>query len=314
MNKNSSEQLGFHAKTTHLENSIFAWYYILVFLVAVPGNVLALWVFAHHKKNKVSTVFLKNLAVADVCYMLLLPMRIVYHLMDGHWPFGEILCRVAGYLFYLNMYCSLYFMTCISLDRFLAIVFPVQSLRLRKPCYATVIVVILWLVLIITMLPMLTSKQTVQAHNVTLCKQLYREHISKKAVGSLAVAFTIPLVTIVVSYVLIIRKLWDKHQERGLLKKKAIQMIVLILANFFIAFVPYHINRFVYISAYCNKTLTDNQRASLAFGNCVTSALTCISGILDPVMYFYLTKTFQKTLLSLFSRRNADDTEQPSTS
>uniref|UniRef100_W5N0Y2 Uracil nucleotide/cysteinyl leukotriene receptor n=1 Tax=Lepisosteus oculatus TaxID=7918 RepID=W5N0Y2_LEPOC len=289
---------------------LFTSYYFLIFILAVPGNTLALWVFVYHKKNKTSTVFLRNLAVADTSYVMILPMRIVYHIMDSNWPFGEVLCRIVGFLFYLNMYCSLYFMTCISLDRFIAVVFPVKSLRLRKPLYANIISVTLWIILIITMFPLLISRQTIQLKNCTVCKQLYREQMSDRALVSLIVAFAIPLVTIVVSYLLIIHKLQKMHQENRPMKEKAFKMIILILANFLVAFVPYHINRVIYISAFNSKAVTLDKMAYLAFTNRITSSLTCISGVFDPVMYFFLTKTFQKSLMNLFCRKKTYIEEQ----
>ncbi|KAK5897782.1 hypothetical protein CgunFtcFv8_015256 [Champsocephalus gunnari] len=39
---------------------------------------------------------------------------------------------------------------------------------------------------------------------------------------------------------------------------------------------------------------------SLGRANRITSALTCVSGVLDPVMYFFLNRVYRDTLLQLF--------------
>ncbi|XP_041737051.1 uracil nucleotide/cysteinyl leukotriene receptor [Coregonus clupeaformis] len=298
------------------ENILFASFYILVFVVAVPGNALALWVFCRQADTSPSKLFLKHLAIADVSYVLILPMRMVYHFSDSHWPLGEVACRLVGFLFYLNMYCSLYFMTCISLDRLLALVLPIKSRSMRKASYARVVVVILWVTVTVSMAPLLFSKnQTmIQVDNTTMvmCNQLYLEKTSTKALVSTIVAFIIPLVTIVVSYILILLKLRGvKQQEERPVRDKAIRMIILIMVNFLVAFVPYHLNRLIYIERHTHSHMETASIEALALANRVTSALTCLSGALDPIMYFFLARTYQHILLQLFCRDRRED--QPTT-
>ncbi|CAK6969317.1 uracil nucleotide/cysteinyl leukotriene receptor [Scomber scombrus] len=127
MNISEEEMQGFLGSTSHQENIAFATFYILVFIIAVPGNTMALWAFFRQRTTSPSKVFLQHLSIADISYILILIMRIVYHLSDSRWPFGHVLCQLAGFLFYLNMYCSLYLMSFISLDRFLAVVLPIKS-------------------------------------------------------------------------------------------------------------------------------------------------------------------------------------------
>ncbi|KAI4806326.1 hypothetical protein KUCAC02_017155 [Chaenocephalus aceratus] len=227
MNTSEGETQSF--SDSHHENIIFATFYILIFLIAVPGNALALWAFFRQHSTSPSKVFLRHLSVADLSYILMLPMRIVYHLSDSHWPFGHVVCRLAGFLFYLNMYCSLYLMSFISLHRFLAVVLPITSQSVRKVLYA-------------------------------------------------------------------------KQKEERPVKTKAIRMIVLIVMNFLFAFVPYHVSRVVYIEMHMHGNLTAASHESLGRANRITSALTCVSGVLDPVMYFFLNRVYRDTLLQLFCK------------
>ncbi|MGH0136238.1 UNVERIFIED_CONTAM: hypothetical protein FKN15_042295 [Acipenser sinensis] len=299
MSNNSDNEAEHFTKESHLENILFACYYLVVFIVAIPGNTLALWVFISKGENKTFTVFLRNLAIADISYVLILPVRIIYHLNSKHWPFGEILCRLIGFLFYLNMYCSLYFMTCISLDRLLAIVFPVKSINVRKLKNAHIISCILWVALTISLFPLLVSPQTVHMDNTTVCLQLYREQTSRRALGSLSVAFIIPLVTTVFSYLLIMHKLWKRDQVTKSIKDKAIKMIILVMIHFFVCFVPYHVNRFVYIHAFSSNSVSSEMKNTLSLSNRITSALTSLSGALNPILYFFLAQKFRKILLNL---------------
>ncbi|XP_077100507.1 uracil nucleotide/cysteinyl leukotriene receptor [Siphateles boraxobius] len=293
---------------THEENILFTTFYIVIFIVSVPSNALALWVFCHNNTNNTpSKEFLKHLAIADMSYVLVLPMRVIYHMSDGHWPLGEGSCRVVGFLFFVNLYCSMYFMTCISVDRLLACVLPYKTQNLRNTRNAKVVCTVLWVMVTISMMPVLFSKKEVtrQWQNVTVCEQLYIEKSSNPtgAVVSTAIAFMIPLVTLSVSYILIFCKVKQMtFQERTATQHKAMKMIVLTVVNFLIAFVPYHIHRFFFIIQHEDMSRSESERQMLHLGNRITSALTCMSGVLDPVMYFFLARNYRKTLLQLCGR------------
>lgn len=310
MNTTEEDRQGFYTRGSHLENILFATFYILVFVIAVPGNALALWAFCHQTATSPSKIFLRQLAIADVSYILILPMRMVYHLSDSHWPFGPILCRLVGFLFYLNIYSSLYFMTLISLDRLLAVVLPVRSRTVRKPTYARVVVGILWVTVIVSMSPLLLSKKDVtfnMDNSTVVCNQLYLEMTSPTALVSNVVAFVIPLVAIVVSYILILLKLRGLKQKKRPIKGKAIKMIILIMMNFLFAFVPYHVSRVIYIERRSQSHMTAASIETLARANQITSALTCISGVLDPILYFFLVNAYRNIFLQLFCRsRNGE--------
>uniref|UniRef100_A0A667YC54 Uracil nucleotide/cysteinyl leukotriene receptor-like n=2 Tax=Myripristis murdjan TaxID=586833 RepID=A0A667YC54_9TELE len=311
MNITEEERQGIYGRESHEENIIFATFYILVFIIAVPGNALALWAFCRQASTSPSKVFLKHLAIADISYILILPMRVIYHLSDSHWPFGHILCQLAGFLFYVNMYCSVYLMSFISLDRLLALLLPVKSQLVRKPAYASVAAGILWVIVIVSMSPLILSKKHMTNNSTGTCSQLYLEKPSPTALVSTIVAFVIPLVTIMVSYILILLKLKTVQQnEKRQMKDKAIRMIILIMMNFLFAIVPYHVTRVIYIHSHSDSHMTMAKSESLARANRITSALTCVSGVLDPLMYFFLTNTYRNILLQLVRR---EDHHQQST-
>ncbi|XP_048361231.1 uracil nucleotide/cysteinyl leukotriene receptor [Sphaerodactylus townsendi] len=294
----SSEQCG---KETPMENILFATFYLLDFILAFVGNALALWLFIRDQKSDTpANIFLMHLAVADLFFVLVLPTRLVYHFSGNHWPFGEIPCRLTGFLFYLNMYASIYFLMCISVDRFLAIVHPVKSIKLRRSLYAHLACAFLWVIVAVAMAPLLVSRQTAELNNTTICLQLYREKASRHALVSLAVAFTLPFFTTVTCYLLIIRSLKSGNRVEKHLKEKAIKMIIMVLMIFLICFVPYHINRYIYILNYDGMKTSCEMQRILALGNRITSCLTSLNGALDPVMYFFVAEKFQEALCSLF--------------
>ncbi|XP_072039712.1 G-protein coupled receptor GRL101-like [Amphiura filiformis] len=126
-------------------------------LSALVGNIFVIvWRFrAQHstqkKKNKVESILVSNLAIADCLmgiYMLVIASadlyyRDVYIYFAEQWQnsFG---CKLAGLTSVVSSEASLFFLTVISIDRYLCIVYPLSQVRLRNKS-ATITVIVIWL-------------------------------------------------------------------------------------------------------------------------------------------------------------------------
>ncbi|XP_033841911.1 uracil nucleotide/cysteinyl leukotriene receptor [Periophthalmus magnuspinnatus] len=295
---------GWHFRGSNEENIAFAAFYIVIFVFAVPVNAFALWSFCNQKSSSPSKVFLCHLAIADISYVLLLPMHSAYHINQNHWPLGYVLCQLSGFLFHLNMYCSLYLMSLISLDRFLSVLLPMKSQAIRKTKYAKITVGILWVLVTAFTCPMLFPQKDIPHNKTHCCRLLYLEKASATALVSTVVAFAIPLTCVVLSYVLILLKVRSLKQQGNCrpIKSKVRKMVTLIIMNFLIAFMPYHVSRVFYIQSHTREHVSSATQQTLGRVNWITSALTCLSGLLDPVMYFFLNTAFRSKVHQLFSR------------
>lgn len=297
----NESSLGCASVDSTVENQLFGWYYMLVFVLALSGNSLALWIFSHQRgSSSPANVFLIHLAVADLCYVIILPLRGIYHFTNGHWPFGEVPCRVVGFLFYVNMYASLYFLACVAGDRYLAVVHAVRSLKVRQGRYAHIISFSLWSLVTVSMAPLLVTHQTVQVDNMTVCLQLYREKASRNALISLAVAFTPPFLATVSFYLLIILSLHRGSRLEPGLKLRALRTIGLVMLIYVVCFLPYHMSRATFILGYNHPDVSCQTRRGLSLANRLTSSLTCLNGALDPLVYLFGAEKFRSTLRRLF--------------
>lgn len=285
------------------EDTLFGIFYILVFFLALNGNSLALWIFSHQRgTSSPANVFLIHLAVADLSYVIILPLRATYHLTGGHWPFGEVPCRVAGFLFYVNMYASLYFLACVAGDRYLAVVHAVRSLKVRRARYAHIISFCLWALVTISMAPLLVTHQTAEVDGMTVCLQLYREKASRKALISLATAFTPPFLATLSCYLLIIHSLHRGSRLEPTLKLRALRTIGLVMLIYVVCFLPYHVSRATFILGYSLPDVSCHTRRGLSLANRLTSSLTCLNGALDPLIYLFGAEKFRGTLMRLFCK------------
>lgn len=79
--------------------------YSLVFVVGLALNATALYVIVFRTKHwKPSTIYMFNLTMCDLLYILSLPFLIYYYADENDWPFSEVLCKLIRFLFYANLY------------------------------------------------------------------------------------------------------------------------------------------------------------------------------------------------------------------
>ncbi|XP_054843424.1 proteinase-activated receptor 1-like isoform X2 [Eublepharis macularius] len=152
--------------------------YTLVVALSLPLNIMAIIMFLIKMKiRKPAAMYMLNLASADVLFVSVLPFKISYHFSGNNWAFGPEMCRFVTAAFYCNMYCSILLMTVISIDRFLAVVYPMQALSWRTLGRASMVCFIIWLIAIAGVIPLLIMEQTKRIHhlNITTCHDVLDE-------------------------------------------------------------------------------------------------------------------------------------------
>lgn len=128
--------------------NLYSVVYSVVFVLGLITNCAALFVFCFRMKMRnETTMFMTNLALSDLVFVFTLPFKVFYN-VNRHWPFGDGLCKVSGTAFITNIYGSMLFLTCISVDRFLAIVYPFRSRSIRTRRNAALVCAAVWLTIV----------------------------------------------------------------------------------------------------------------------------------------------------------------------
>lgn len=127
--------------------------YLTVFVVGVTGNTLAIYVVLRYAGMKtVTNIYILNLAIADELYILGLPFLTTQNVLS-YWPFGSFLCRVVMTADSMNQFTSIFCLTVMSIDRYLAVVHPIRSTNWRHPRVAKVVSAAAWAVSFVVVLP-----------------------------------------------------------------------------------------------------------------------------------------------------------------
>ncbi|KAG7321502.1 hypothetical protein KOW79_015917 [Hemibagrus wyckioides] len=120
------------------KESVFPTVYLLVFILGVVGHLVSMYIFfsVWRKKRGLTTVnlFMVNLLVSDLMLVCSLPFRASYYMSSTGWKFGKVACSLIFYVFYLNMYTSIYFLVSLNIMRYLALFQPYRYKTLQKWC------------------------------------------------------------------------------------------------------------------------------------------------------------------------------------
>uniref|UniRef100_A0A8D0LBC3 P2Y purinoceptor 2 n=1 Tax=Sphenodon punctatus TaxID=8508 RepID=A0A8D0LBC3_SPHPU len=275
--------------------------YGIVCVVGLCLNLLALYIFLFRIKTwNASTTYMFNLAVSDTLYVISLPLLVYYYGMGDNWPFSVGLCKIVRFLFYTNLYCSILFLLCISIHRFLGICFPLKTLYWGHVRYARRVSVVVWVVIIICQSPVLffvtTSVRcdTITCHD-TSSKGLFGQFVIYSSV-MLVLLFCIPFLVIIVCYSLMARKLLQPTRGTSQMsnsKKKSVKMIIIVLVVFIVCFLPFHVTRTLYYS-FRNWDLDCNILNAINIAYKVTRPLASTNSCLDPILYFLAGQQFMK--------------------
>ncbi|NXX14292.1 P2RY4 protein, partial [Podargus strigoides] len=268
--------------------------YSIVFVVGLPLNSWALWMFICRMRPwNATTTYMFNLAVSDTLYVLSLPTLVYYYADRNNWPFGTWLCKIVRFLFYANLYSSILFLTCISIHRYVGICHPIRSLKWVKTKHARIICVGAWLVVIICLIPNLIFVTTSSKGNSTLCHDTTKpeefDHYVHYSSSIMALLFGIPFLVIVLCYCLMAKRLCKSSfsspsPQMPSYKKRSIKMIIIVLTVFAICFVPFHITRTMYYTS--RYFQADCQTLNIInFTYKITRPLASINSCLDPILY-----------------------------
>ncbi|KAI6075110.1 G-protein coupled receptor 20 isoform X2 [Aix galericulata] len=256
----------------------------IIFLVGVVLNSLALYVFCFRTKTKTtSVIYTINLIVTDLLVGFSLPIRLIMFYCAGDCLYCSLV-HIFGY--YVNMYCSILFLTCICVDRYLAIVQVEASRKWRNPTCAKGICVFIWIF------------ATVVTFSILIMAIQFAQCCLSKILVLMVCEYFFPLIIIIFFTARIMCALSKPslmHQSRER-RMRAVQLLITVLIIFMICFTPFHVGQ---VAITINSNMSNN--VSLLVYH-VTVTLSSLNSCMDPIVYCFVTNNFQSTMKNIFRK------------
>ncbi|XP_051818467.1 galanin receptor type 3 [Antechinus flavipes] len=272
--------------------------FALIFLLGTVGNglVLAGLLRPGQSKGSPTDLFILNLAVADLCFLVCcVPFQAVIYTLDS-WPFGTFACKAVHLLIYLTMYASSFTLAAVSVDRYLAIRHPLRSRSLRTSRKAWAAIGLIWLLALLFSGPYFSYYWTVQYGRLVLCVPGWEDE-SRRALDlvTFAVGYLLPVTVVSLAYARTLCFLWAAvgprsaaSRARRRAKGRAGRAMLAVAALFGLCWLPHHV---VILSFWFGHfPFNWATYACRLASHCLSYANSC----LNPLVYALASKHFRK--------------------
>ncbi|KAH8281123.1 hypothetical protein KR054_011996 [Drosophila jambulina] len=240
--------------------------YIVVFLVGLIGNSFVIAVVLRAPRMRtVTNYFIVNLAIADILVIVFcLPATLIGNIFVP-WMLGWLMCKFVPYIQGVSVAASVYSLIAVSLDRFIAIWWPLKQMTKRR---ARIMIIGIWVIALVTTIPWLLFFDLVPAEELFsdtllsaysqpqyLCQEVWPQGTNGNLyflLANLVACYLLPMSLITLCYVLIWFKVstrsipgeskdaqMDRMQQKS--KVKVIKMLVAVVILFVLSWLPLYV-------------------------------------------------------------------------
>lgn len=291
--------------TSVLNKYLVVVIYCLVFILSVVGNgLVVLVVNSSHTSRSVTDVYLLNLAVADLLFAFSLPLWAAYRAHE--WVFGTVMCKAISVLQEANFYSGILLLACISVDRYLAIVYATRAAT-EKRHWVKFVCMGIWVFSVLLSLPVLLFREAFTSpNNGTVCYESIGNEDTTKWRVVLRVlpqtfGFALPLLVMLFCYGVTIHTLL---QTKNAQKQRAMKVIFAVVLVFLICWLPYNIT-LVSDTLMRTQAITETceRRNRIDTALSVTQVLGFSHSCINPIIYAFIGQKFRNSFLKILAQR-----------
>lgn len=312
--------------TSNVKYYLQVYVHSLICLVGLIGNVLVILTYAFYKRTKSMTdVYLLNVAIADVLFVVALPL-IIYS-EQNEWILGDWSCKLLRGIYSINLYSGILLLACISLDRYMAIVQARRSFRFRSSMliYSYLICALVWFLALLLTLPTfifykrykpsdvfqmtdvtenpwITTKNprtTLPSYSSSemqhVCFFHFKDNDTAKLFKALvpssqvAVGFCLPMLVMGFCYSSVVFTLL---RAKNFQRHKAVRVVLTVVLVFIICHLPYNAVLFYdIIYMFSSSECSDQNNTHLLL--ILTESLAYLHCCLNPVLYAFIGVKFR---------------------
>ncbi|XP_029774842.1 chemokine XC receptor 1 [Suricata suricatta] len=278
------------------ENFAFAAFsttvlYLLVFFLSLVGNSLVLWVLVKYESlESLTNVFILNLCLSDLAFSSLLPVWVMgYH---WGWVLGDFLCKLFNMIFSISLYSSIFFLTIMTVHRYMSVVSPLSSLRVHTLRCRVLVTTAVWTTSI------LSSVTDTAFHKVSPDGCNYSElRWFLASVYQHNVIFLLSIGVILFCYVEILKTLFRSRSKRH---HRTVRLIFTIVAAYFLSWAPYNLILFLQTLLKLRVIQSCEFSQQLDYALLICRDVAFSHCCFNPVLYVFVGIKFRRHLKSLF--------------
>ncbi|XP_060106950.1 pyroglutamylated RF-amide peptide receptor-like [Heteronotia binoei] len=300
---------------------IFLVLYIVIFLLALFGNSLVVYIIIRKKTMRTATnIFICSLACSDLLVTFFcIPFTLLQN-VSSEWLGGPFVCKMVPFIQTTAVVTSTLTMTCIAIERYQGIVHPLKIQRQYTNKRAYKMLGCVWTVAIIVGSPMLYV-QTLEVkydflynlHHVCCLESWHSVQLRRAyAIFILAALFLVPLTVMLFLYTRIAYELWIKkrtgdssvlstlsrHEMAKITRKKkrAVTMLVIVVLFFSACWAPFHV---VHMLLEYNNLEENYSDITIKMIFAIVQAVGFSNSFNNPVVYTFMNENFKKNFMAI---------------
>ncbi|XP_061670198.1 relaxin-3 receptor 1 [Syngnathoides biaculeatus] len=222
---------------------LICFIYSLVCAAGLVGNLLVFFLLHRAKpERKMSRMnfFVLNLALTDLLFVLTLPFWAVDTALDFSWPFGDVMCKVVLSVTVMNMYASVFFLTAMSVTRYLSLASALKRTDAPGSRSDKWTCAVIWILATVATLPTSIFSTVSYVTGEKLCLLKFpggQDWLAVYHIHKILVGFVVPISVVSVSYTKLVCLIHTKSMKRS---SKVTRSVTILVLAFFICWMPNH--------------------------------------------------------------------------
>ncbi|XP_051997524.1 melanin-concentrating hormone receptor 1-like [Xyrauchen texanus] len=299
---NSSEHIQVTMRDQY-GNAILLSIFGTIWILGITGNSIVIYTIIKKTKCQakliVPDMFIFNLSIADLLFLLGVPFLIHQLLGNGSWCFGATMCKVITALDLNSQTVSTYILTVMTLDCYVATVHPFRFNHIRTPCVAGTMVGMVWTLSLISITPVLMYTGLMPLHSGWMGCALLLPNPSTNicwfTIYHFVLTFTLPLIVICVVFFKILKHMSTTVaplplRNQQVRTKSVTRMAVAICLAFFICWAPYYFLQLVHLGI-------QKPNALFYYVYHIAISMGYANSCINPFLYIILSKTFKRQIV-----------------
>ncbi|XP_053311682.1 G-protein coupled receptor 182 [Spea bombifrons] len=269
--------------------------YLIIFVLGLAGNLLVLWVNWQSRRSKSSiNLYIFNMAVADLGVVLTLPFWMLETMLEYTWLWGGFLCRFTHYFYFVNMFSSIFFLTALSVDRYLTLTSSSVFWRQNQQRIRKGLCIGIWVLSAIFPLPEVSHFQLIDGSD-PVCMfmapfEIYDEWALAVSLLTTILGFVIPFSIILVFSLM--TAYYIKYSGRPE-NSKHCRLIYAYILTFLVSWLPYHVTLILLTLHGSHINLHCFLVHILYFFYDLIDCLSLTHCVANPILYNLLSKDFR---------------------
>ncbi|CEF71599.1 KiSS-1 receptor [Strongyloides ratti] len=301
----------------------------LIIIIGLFGNLCVIFIACEKKMRNSTNTLIIGLAFSDLMFLIFcVPITTITYISQI-WILPIWICKLVYYLQHTSAYSSVWTLTLMAVDRYLAVCYPIRSISIRNSRNALLTLIIIYSIILISQIHIASG------HGIYHYNFIFENRstcaMERIAYGTASLietriyyfsfnifGYLIPLIITCILYFYMLRRLWHSSKrfsgkllrhKNGIIKvkinyenykskKKATKLILIVVIIWAFCWLPFNIVLILSGIVYPN-TITQLWGKNATICTVGAQILAYANSCLNPILYALISESYRKGFIKI---------------